>query len=89
MTQNNDTVTANADELRNYVERLEKIVADKKSSNAEYNEMYTDVINEAKGRGYDIKALKEVIKIRAQDPDDLAEFRGILDVYCSSLGIEA
>ena len=42
---------------------------------------------EAKGRGYDTKALRQIIRERRRDKDDLAEERAVLDLYREALGM--
>ena len=80
------TVVA-GDEFRNYIERLEKIQAERKQANSEYGEMFGDIINEMRSKGYDVKAVKEVIRLRSKDPDEIAELESILDVYKAALGM--
>jgi uncharacterized protein (UPF0335 family) len=45
------------------------------------------VLIEAKGRGYDVTILREIIKRRAMDPDDLAERDAVLETYQAALGM--
>lgn len=81
MTDNTYAVTA--DELRQIVERVEQLISEKK----DIMEQITEVFSDAKGRGFDVKALKEILKLRAKDPDDIAEEETILDVYKTALGM--
>jgi uncharacterized protein (UPF0335 family) len=74
-------VTAN--ELRQFVERLEHFDAVKRDMAAERKA----VMNEAKGRGYSARELNEIVKLRRMKPDDLAEREAVLDVYRSALGM--
>ncbi|KAF0675092.1 DUF2312 domain-containing protein [Profundibacterium mesophilum] len=83
MTQDKYSVTA--DELRQFVERFERLEAEKK----DIADAQKDVMAEAKGRGYDAAAIRALIKLRAQDPVSLSEFEAILDLYKSALGMEA
>jgi uncharacterized protein (UPF0335 family) len=46
-----------------------------------------EVMAEAKGRGYDTKALRKIIAMRKRDRDDLAEEEAMLDLYKSALGM--
>ena len=70
-----------ADELRQIVERFERLEAEKQDA----AEAQKDVMSEAKGRGYDVKILRAVIARRKRDRDELAEADAILDLYESAL----
>ena len=72
-----------ADELRQIVERIEQLAAEKQDIADQIKEVYA----EAKGRGYDAKALRAIISQRKQDRDDLAEHEAILDMYRTALGM--
>lgn len=72
-----------AGELRQFVERWERLEAEKK----ERAEQQKEVMAEAKGRGYDPKVIKLCIKIRARDADDIAEEEAVLDMYKEALGM--
>ncbi len=76
-----DSVTA--DELRQFIERWERLDAEKK----DIAEQQKEVMAEAKSRGYDTKVIRLVIKQRKRDRDDLAEEEAILDLYKSALGM--
>lgn len=70
-------------ELRAFVERYERLEQEKKDIAAGQKE----VIAEAKGRGYDPKTLRELIALRARDPQDVAEQEAILEIYKAALGM--
>ena len=74
---------ANADELRQFVERAEQLAAEKRDLSEQEKELFS----EAKMRGYDTKALRKIIAMRKRKPDDLAEEAAILDLYKSALGM--
>jgi len=76
-----DQVTAA--ELRNFVERYEQLEAEKK----EISDLQKETMAEAKGRGYDTKALRKLIADRKKTPDQLAEEEAILDLYRPALGM--
>lgn len=80
-----DTQTYNvtADELRQFIEQIEQLESEK----AAVAEQIRDVYAESKARGYDQKALKVIVKMRAADKDELAEQEAILDIYKSALGM--
>lgn len=77
-----DSYRVTADELRSFVERYERLEAEKRDVVASQKE----VMAEAKGRGYDTKALKRVIAIRKRDKDDLAQEEAIVQLYKETLG---
>ncbi|KPU84839.1 hypothetical protein JI58_01250 [Marinosulfonomonas sp. PRT-SC04] len=72
-----------ADELRAFVERIERLDAEKK----DLAEAQKEVMAEAKGRGYDTKALRKIIAMRKRDAQDLAEEEAVLDMYKEALGM--
>jgi len=72
-----------ADELRQFVERLEKMDADKR----DISEQAKEVMSEAKARGYDTKVLRKVIALRKRKPDDVAEEQAVLEMYKEALGM--
>ncbi len=73
-----------AGELRSFVERYEKLEAEKK----EIADQMKEVMAEAKGRGYDVKVLRKVIALRKRDKDDIAEEEAVLEMYKAALGME-
>ncbi|WP_332657335.1 DUF2312 domain-containing protein [Brevundimonas sp.] len=68
--------------LRTIIERLERLEEDKQAVLADMKEVFL----EAKGEGYDVKILRKVLKIRAQDRAKRQEEESILDLYLSALG---
>ena len=72
-----------ADELIQFVERAERLTAEKK----DIAEQEKEVFAEAKARGYDTKVLRKVIALRARDPNDVAEEEAVLDMYKTALGM--
>lgn len=70
--------------LRLLVERIERL-------NGEKDDLATDikaVYAEAKAVGYDTKILREIIKFRKMNPDDLRERNAILQTYASAIGLD-
>ena len=74
---------ATATELRQFVERWEKLEAERK----DIADQQKEVMAEAKGRGYDTKVLRKVISLRKREPDDIAEEEAVLEMYKEALGI--
>lgn len=69
-------------QLKTIIERIERLEQEK----AEIAEQIKEVLSEAKGNGFDVKVLKKVIKIRAQDRAKRLEEEAILDLYLSAIG---
>lgn len=74
-----------ADEIRQFVERFERLEVEKK----DIAEQQKEVMAEAKGRGYDTKILRMVIALRKRDSNDIAEEEAVLDMYKEALGMAA
>ena len=77
------TYRVTANELRQFVERIERLDAEKK----DLAEQQKEVMAEAKSRGYDTKVLRKVIALRKRDKDDIAEQEAVLDMYKEALGM--
>lgn len=72
-----------ADQLRGIVERIERLEGEKQGIAADIRDVYA----EAKANGYDVKALREVIKLRKKDRHERDEEEYALDVYKRALGL--
>ena len=72
-----------ADELRQFIERIERLDAEKK----DLAEQQKEVMAEAKGRGYDTKVMRKLITLRKRDQNDIAEEEAILEMYKEALGM--
>jgi uncharacterized protein (UPF0335 family) len=70
-----------SDQLRTIVERIENVEQEIK----ELTEAKKEIYLEAKGNGFDVKILREVIRVRKQDPDERDEQESLLDVYLQAL----
>ena len=70
-------------ELRQFIERAEQIAAEK----ANLNETAKELNAEVKSRGYDLKAFKEVLRLRKMKPDARAEFEAVVDMYREAAGL--
>ena len=71
-----------ADRLRSFVERIERLEEEKQALAGDIREVYS----EAKGAGFDVKAMRQLIRIRKLDDDDRSQMEAILDVYERALG---
>lgn len=78
-----DTSTVAGAELRAFIERLEKVDAEKKDL-ADHRK---EIVAEAKGRGYDAKAIAKVLALRKMDANDRAEHEAVVEMYMASLGM--
>jgi uncharacterized protein (UPF0335 family) len=76
-----DVVGIPGNRIRSFVERIEQIENEIK----ELNEAKKEVVSEAKGEGFDVKILKEIIKLRKQDQDERDEHDSLLDVYMRAM----
>ena len=79
-----DNFSVAADELRQFIERLEQLAAEKR----DIAEQAKEVMSEAKGRGYDTKAIRAIITLRRMRPDELAEQEAVIEMYASALGMK-
>ena len=78
-----DSYYVTADELRQFIGRAEQLESEKKN----VSEQIKEVFAEARGRGYDVKILKNIIKLRRRKPDDVAEEQAVEELYKSALGM--
>ena len=72
------------DQLRTIVARVERLEEEKAALAADLREVFA----EAKGNGFDVKALKTVIRIRKQDVNKRKEEEAVLETYLHALGME-
>ena len=75
--------SATARELRAFVERYERLEAEKK----DIADQAKEVLSEAKARGYDVKVLKKLIALRKRDAAEVEEEEAILDLYKQAIGM--
>ena len=83
MSDTDSTYRVTADELRQFIERIERLDAEKK----DLAEQQKEVMAEAKGRGYDTKVMRKLITMRKRDKDDIAEEEALLEMYKEALGM--
>lgn len=69
--------------LKSFVERVEKLEEEKKTISEDIREVYA----EAKGEGFDVKALRAVIRMYRQDRDERREYEALVDLYRDALGM--
>lgn len=83
MDDSNSAYNVTADELRQFIERYEQLEAEKKDVTVNQKEL----MQEAKGRGYDTKVMKKLIALRKRDANSIAEEEAVLDMYKAALGM--
>jgi uncharacterized protein (UPF0335 family) len=71
------------DQLRAIIERVERLEEEKKAIADDIRDVYA----EAKGNGYDVKALRTVVRLRKQDKQEREEQEAILETYLQALGM--
>ena len=71
------------DQLKAFVERIERLEEEKKTISDDIRDVYA----EAKGNGYDVKAMRAVVRLRKQDKDERVEHEAILETYMHALGM--
>ncbi|MCC5971587.1 MAG: DUF2312 domain-containing protein [Pararhodobacter sp.] len=84
MSSPDATYSVTAEELRQFIERYEHLEAEKR----DITDQQKEVMAEAKGRGYDTRALRKIVALRKRTPDEIAEEEAVLDVYKAALGME-
>ena len=76
-----DTAAIPGDRIRSFIERVERIDEEIKA----LNEGKKEVFSEAKGEGFDVKVLKEILRLRKQDKDERDEQESLLDLYLKAM----
>ena len=72
-----------SEELRQFIERIERLEEEKKDISDQIKEVFA----ESKGRGYDTKAMRAILRIRKREPDDVAEEEAIVEMYKAALNM--
>jgi uncharacterized protein (UPF0335 family) len=78
-----DRYRVTAGELRQFVERYERLESERK----DIAEQMKEVMAEARARGYDVKVLKKLIALRKRDSSEVSEEEAILELYKEALGM--
>jgi uncharacterized protein (UPF0335 family) len=79
----NDVAGVAGDRLRTFIERIERLEEEKSTLSEDIKEVYS----EAKGTGFDIKIMRQIIRLRKMEAGDRSEMEEILDVYKRALGL--
>ena len=77
------TYRVTADELRQFIERFERLEMERK----DLLDQQKEVLAEAKSRGYDTRVIKKVMAMRRRDPQEVLEEDAVLDLYKEALGM--
>lgn len=72
-----------ADRLRSIIERVERLEEERKALGGDIK----DVLTEAKSAGFDVKVIRQIIRIRRQEPSEVEEQENLLDIYRRALGM--
>lgn len=78
-----DSYRVTGEELRQFVERFERLEIEKK----DISDQQKEVMAEAKSRGYDTRIMRKIVSLRKRDLEDLAEEEAILSMYKTALGM--
>ena len=71
------------EQLEAFIERIERLEEEKKAIADDIRDVYA----EAKGSGFDVKALRTIVRLRKQDVDERREQEAILETYMHALGM--
>jgi uncharacterized protein (UPF0335 family) len=83
--QESATTRFAVDQLKSIIERIERLEEEKKALGEDIKDVYA----EAKGNGFDVKALRTIVRMRKQDANERAEAETILETYMQALGMLA
>jgi uncharacterized protein (UPF0335 family) len=72
-----------ADRLRSIIERIERLEEERKALGSDIKDIYA----EAKSAGFDVKIVRQLIRIRKQEPAEVEEQETLLDIYRRALGM--
>lgn len=81
-----DTISSDSvaqDQIRAFIERIERLEEEKASIAGDIKEVYA----EAKGNGFDTKVLRKIVSIRKQDHNERMEQEALLELYLTALGM--
>ena len=78
-----DSYRVTAEELRQFVERFERLEIEKK----DISDQQKEVLAEAKSRGYDTRIMRKIVSLRKRDLEEVAEEEAVLSMYKTALGM--
>ena len=77
------TVSFGRDQLKAFIERIERLEEEKKAIGDDIRDVYA----EAKGTGFDVKALRAIVRLRKQDANERKEQEALIETYLHALGM--
>ncbi|WP_315835426.1 DUF2312 domain-containing protein [Bradyrhizobium prioriisuperbiae] len=83
MEQESPSTSFAKDQLKSIIERIERLEEEKKTISDDIRDVYA----EAKGNGFDVKALRTIVRLRKQDANERQEQETILETYMQALGM--
>lgn len=72
-----------ADRLRSIIERVERLEEERKALSGDIKDIFT----EAKSAGFNVKVIRQIIRLRKQEPAEVEEQETLLDIYRRALGL--
>ena len=82
--QNNETTISNDPALVAYLDQIERLDTERRAIADDIREKFA----EAKGNGYDTKAMRQILKLRRMDAAERAEQEALVEVYKAAVGLE-
>jgi uncharacterized protein (UPF0335 family) len=83
VTEESPSTSFAKDQLKAIIERIERLEEEKKTISDDIRDVYA----EAKGNGFEVKALRTIVRMRKQDADERREHETILETYLHALGM--
>jgi len=71
------------DRLRSFIERIERLEDERRALSEDIREVYS----EAKGAGFDVKVMRQIVRIRKLDENERGEQEALLETYMAALGM--
>lgn len=84
MSNTNSDHSIARDQLKSFIDRIERLEGEKKAIGDDIKEIYAD----AKWNGFDVKVVRKIVAMRKQDDNERAEQEAILDLYMRALGMQ-
>ena len=80
----NDTSAVSSERLKSIIKRIEKLEEDKAAVGEDIREVYA----EAKGTGFDVKIIRQIVRLRKMATEERNEYDELIELYKSALGME-
>ncbi|WP_144752632.1 DUF2312 domain-containing protein [Bartonella saheliensis] len=82
-TINDQTHAISVNQLRSFIERIERLEEEKKTISDDIKDVYTEL----KGSGFDSKAVRSIIRLRKKEEHERMEEEAIIELYKNALGM--